>query len=314
MEVLERGETGWAPGLPTTSRRRRPDLFPYFLALPSILVLVTFISYPVLFSVVISFFDYTFLRLSRPFVALANYARIIEEGRFLASFLLSLRWTVTNLILMSILGFVTALLLRSTFTGSGVLKVVLLVPWVLPQIVTGFIWGLMLTQDIGIINAALHTLGLVPRDFSWFQTGPMALRAVVIANTWRGFPFFALMLYAKLQTIPQELLEAASIDGASSVQVFRHIMVHFVKPVYQVCLVLGFLWTFNAYDIIAVMTSGGPLDQTRTLPLLVQREAFQYLQISRASTMSVMMFVAVAAMGLIVLGASALYRRCADRA
>lgn len=272
---------------------KRFDLYPYLMVLPAAVVLAAFIAYPILFNITISFFDYTFTKIARPFVMFRNYSRIIESGVFFRSFVISMTWTAVNLVLMSVLGFTAALILRSKILGSGLLKVFLLVPWVLPQVVTGFTWGFMLTQDLGIINEILYRLNIVERQFSWFQSGRMAFWAVVIANTWRGFPFFSLMIYAKLQTIPMDLIEAARIDGANSFQIFRYIMLEFVKPVFRVCLVLGFLWTFNAFDIITIMTNGGPREQTLTLPLLVQREAFQYLQISRAATMSVMMFLSV---------------------
>ena len=159
--------------------------------------------------------------------------------------------------------------------------------------VSGFTWNVMLSDNMGIITAFLRASGLCSPDFSWFQTGSMAMASAILANVWRGYPFFALMLYAKIKTLPREQIEAARIDGASGTRLFLSIMFPHIKVVLFTCMGLAFLWTYNAYDIIKVMTDGGPADATLTLPLLIQREAFEYYNLSTASTMSIVTFIII---------------------
>ena len=185
------------------------------------------------------------------------------------------------------------------FIGKNILKAVILIPWVLPQVVTGFVWSVMLSDHMGIITAIIRDSGLFSRDFSWFQTGTLSMVAAIFTNVWRGFPFFALMLFARLSTLPSEQLDAAKIDGAKGVSLFYYIIFPYMKPVLLICIVLAFLWTFNAYDIIKVMTNGGPAEATLTLPLLIQREAFEYYNLSKASTMSLVTFILILIMFII---------------
>ena len=225
------------------------------------------------------------------FVGLKNYIDILKKGDFLSALNFTLLWTVANVLFMTVIAFAVALLLRQQFAGKGFLKATMLIPWVLPQVVTGYVFNLMLSTDYGIVNKLMQSIGILPIGFSWFAKPVPARCAVLMANIWRGFPFIALMLYAKMQTVPSAYMEAASIDGADGVQRFIYILLPYVSPVLFTCMMLTFLWSFNAFDIIKVMTDGGPLNTTDTLSLLVNREAFSYLEISRASTMAVIMLL-----------------------
>ena len=273
------------------------------MLIPAILLLGMITVYPFVISVGLSFFDYSFLKREINFVGLKNYIDILSEGKYLSSIRFTFLWTIWNVLLIGIMGFITSLLLRQRFFGRQVIKATMLIPWILPQVVTGFTFNLMMAQEIGILTRFLFLLGLVPADFSWFIDPKLAAAAVVVANSWRGFPFVALMLFAKMQSIPSSLMEAAQIDGANSIQVFRHIIINYIKPVVATCLALTFIWSFNAFDIIKVMTGGGPLEGTSTLALRLQREAFDFMQISRACTMAVCTFVlllAIAGAGIVL--------------
>ena len=279
---------------------KKIDLFPYLLLTPSIIMLLLITAYPFISSVGISFFDYSFLKQGIRFVGLKNYTDILSEGKFLSSVRFTLVWTVCNVALTTLLGFIMALLMRTKFWGREVLKATMLIPWILPQVVTGYVFNMMMAQDIGIITHVLHVAGIVPAGFSWFSDPRLAAVAVIIANSWRGFPFVGLMLYAKMQAMPLTHLEAAHIDGASAAQSFLYIILPYIKPVAVTSMLLTFIWTFNAFDIVKVMTNGGPLEATTTLSLRLQREAFDYMEISRACTMAVCMF-------LLLLAAAALF-------
>ena len=271
--------------------KKKRDFFPYLMLLPSWVVILSITAYPFLYSLTLSFFDYSFLKQGMNFVGLKNYIDILKKGDFLSALNFTLLWTVANVLFMTVIAFAVALLLRQQFAGKGFLKATMLIPWVLPQVVTGYVFNLMLSSDYGIVNNLMQSIGILPIGFSWFAKPVPARCAVLMANIWRGFPFIALMLYAKMQTVPSAYMEAASIDGADGVQRFIYILLPYVSPVLFTCMMLTFLWSFNAFDIIKVMTDGGPLNTTDTLSLLVNREAFSYLEISRASTMAVIMLL-----------------------
>ena len=274
-------------------RKKRTALFPYVMLIPSVILLVGITLYPFLSSLYNSLFDYSFTKSEINFIGLKNYTDIIAEGRFFSSFRFTILYTVLDLAVVLVLGFITSLLLGQKFAGKSVLKATMLIPWILPQVVTGYIFNLMLAQNMGIINRILALAGLVPFDFSWFAKPSTAIAAVVIASSWRGFPFIALMLYSKMQSVPEELLESASLDGANALHRFRYVVMPHIWQVFLTCTFLTFLWTFNAFDIIKVMTNGGPLGRTETLSYLLQREAFKYLKIGRASAMAVLMFLSL---------------------
>ncbi len=291
----------------------KESIFPYLLIAPGSVALLLFIAYPMITNIFMSFFDYKLVQIIKPFVFLDNYIQVLSSGRIWESLVRTITWTGFNILFMNILGLIVAIFLATGFRGNTVIKATILIPWVLPQVVTGYTWSLMLSQDIGVVNHMLQSLGIVPPNFSWFQSGGLAMTAVIIANVWRGFPFFALMIYAKLSTLPRDQVEAARIDGANIKDVFIHITVPYIQSTIKTCSLLAFIWTFNAYDILKVMTNGGPAEETLTLSLIVQREAFQYYELSRAATMSVVMFFAMFAILALLKGIMDLSARRNDR-
>lgn len=266
---------------------------PYILIAPSIAILLTMVCYPFLSNIYYSLIDYTLIKKDRPFVFLDNYISVFQKTYFWSTILRTCIWTFSNIVFVLILGILTSLLLNSKLKGKFLIKGALLIPWILPEVVTGYTWKWMLTSDYGIINSMLTSLGIIDYNFSWFKTGTMAMTAVVIANVWRGYPFMAVMLYAKLKTLSKDQLEAAKIDGVTNIQMFIHIIIPHLKPIIDKCTLLAFIWTFNSFSIIFTMTNGGPVDKTETFPLIIQKTAFQNFKFSEASTMSIIMLVAM---------------------
>jgi multiple sugar transport system permease protein len=279
--------------------KKKYDVIPYLLLLPAIIIVSIFVLYPLTNNLLMSFQNAKLIKTTSHYIGFSNYIQIFSNPTIWQSILRSFIWTISNIFLMSILGIITSLLFMENFFGKNLLKAVILIPWVLPQVVTGFVWSVMLSDHMGILTAIIRGSGIVSQDFSWFQTGTLSMVAAILTNVWRGFPFFALMLFARLSTLPSEQLDAAKIDGAKGVSLFYYIIFPYMKPVLFICIVLAFLWTFNAYDIIKVMTNGGPAEATLTLPLLIQREAFEYYNLSKASTMSLVTFILIVIMFLI---------------
>ncbi|MHC1692550.1 MAG: carbohydrate ABC transporter permease [Sphaerochaetaceae bacterium] len=270
---------------------KKGSFVPYLLVTPALIMLCMFIVYPMVMNVITSFQSYSLVQMGRPWVGLSNYKTLITDSRVWSAIQRTFIWTGVNLACALALGLGSALLLNTGFKGNNIIKALILIPWILPSVITGYIWSLMLSEDAGIITWILKTLGWVSRDFSWFRTGPLAMASAMMANIWRAFPFFSLMIYAKLNTVPGDQIEAALLEGVNRRQMFRYVTFPFIKPVVTSCTYLCFIWTFNAYDILKIMTNGGPAELTTTMSIMVQREAFSYYSLSNAATLSVIMFV-----------------------
>ncbi len=269
---------------------RKNSIYGYILIIPAIAMLAVFVIYPMIMNIAMSFRNYSLLRVGVQNVGLDNYKNLFNDKRVWEAVSRTFVWTLTNVAGALFIGLVSSLLLYSGFRGSAIIKSMILIPWVLPSVITGYIWSLMLQEDAGIITYTLKSLGIVASDFSWFSTGSLSMAAAIMANIWRAFPFFALMLFAKLSAVPSDYIEAAELEGVSLLQRFRYVLFPFIRQTLGICTYLCFIWTFNAYDILKVMTNGGPAELTTTMSIMVQREAFQFYEISRASTMSIMMF------------------------
>ncbi len=269
---------------------RRNNAAGYILILPAVIMLAVFVIYPMFMNIAMSFRNYSLLRVGDQNVGLQNYRDLIGDSRVWAAVSRTFVWTIANVAGALLIGLGSALLLFAGFKGSGIIKSMILIPWVLPSVITGYIWSLMLQEDAGIITYILKSLGVVAQDFSWFRTGPLSMSAAIMANMWRAFPFFSLMIFAKLSSVPQDYIEASELEGVSPLQRFRYVLFPFIKPTVGICTYLCFIWSFNAYDILKVMTNGGPAELTTTMSIMVQREAFQFYEISRASAMSILMF------------------------
>jgi ABC-type sugar transport systems, permease components len=265
-------------------------ILPYTLVAPAFIMIGVFILYPMIHNIVLSFFNYSLASVNRPFVGFANYKKMFHETRMWQAVGRTGIWTAVNLVFAILIGVGSAFLLYSHFAGSGLLKSFILIPWILPSVITGFIYSLMMNEKAGIITWLLRSSHLVSQNFSFFDNAPLSMTAAIIANVWRAFPFFTLMIYAKLCTIPTDQVEAATLEGTSALQMFRYVYLPFIKTTLSSCVFLCFIWTFNAYDIMKVMTNGGPADMTTTMSILIQREAFSYFSLSNASTMSVIAF------------------------
>jgi multiple sugar transport system permease protein len=273
---------------------------PLFLILPAALILLVFKYYPLFVNSWYSVIDYKLTGGAQKFVGLENYRDVLSDAKFLAAISRTFTWTISNILGMLAIGVPAAFLLNSEFKGKALLKSCILIPWVLPEIVTGYTWKWMLMGDFGIINTILSWLNIVEPSFSWFRNGNTAMLAVVMANVWRSIPFVAVMVYAKLCTLPTEMMEAARIDGACGVKMLRYITFPHIEPVLRRVAMLAFIWTFNAFSIIASMTGGGPVYKTEIMPLIVQRTAFSKFEFNSASAMSIVMSLILLALALVI--------------
>jgi multiple sugar transport system permease protein len=260
-----------ARGAPVSvSRRRGARRFPLarvtFL-LPAILYMLIFYGYPLFYSIQVSLEKYDLqaeISGIAPFVGLANYITVFQDPTFRVAALHTLLFTVLSIVPQFLLGLALAVFFYRHFPLSRVLRTLFLLPWLLPLIVSGTVWKWLFNETNGLIDQVLAGLHLLPAHFGWLTTPGWALTALIIANIWLGIPFNLAILYSGLQSIAKEFYEAAAIDGANGWQAFRYVTVPLLEPVIGIVLMLGFIYTIKVFDIIYVMTQGGPANDTQT--------------------------------------------------
>ena len=259
--------------MPPTSRapgrrrlRRREELSKWAFLAPAIVFLALFFGYPIVKNVTMSLQEYTtrtFYTGQAPFVGVANYASVIGSSIFTTALGNTVLFTVGSIAGQFTIGLALAVFFRRRFPLNGVMRSLLLLPWLLPMIVSSAVWKWMLDRDSGVVN---QVLGLLHVDaVPWLTSTRVALIAVVIVNIWLGIPFNMTILYSGLQDIPDELYEAASLDGAVGWKAFRHVTWPLLRPVVSVVLILGVVYTLKVIDIILGLTDGGPSNATVTL-------------------------------------------------
>lgn len=223
-------------------------------------------------------------------VAFQNYITIVNAEWFGTVIVNTVIWTVLGVALQFLLGFIAALLLNTQFKGRTLVRGLLIIPWVTPGIVVAIIFQWMYSPQFGIINRFLAEVGVISEYVAWLSEPSMALYAIIVAISWKGFPFVMVMVLAGLQNVDEQLHRAAIIDGAPRWARFWHVTIPQLTPVLKVTLLLTVIWTFNNFVLIFVMTGGGPVGSTMVLPLKVYKLAFDTFQFGLASALSVFMF------------------------
>lgn len=275
-------------------RQWRKRFVPYGLVLPSLVVMALILLYPFAKTVEFSLRDYTLYSSHRPFVGLANFAKVLNADWFGVVFKNTLAWSFWSMLFQMIIGVSVALFLHRSIPGARVVRSLVLLPWVMPGVVLATIWPMLLSPLFGPVNDALLRLGFIQEPVAFLGNIRTAMPSVISANVWSGFPFWVLMVTAGLQNIPDELYEAAAIDGANPWQRFRYVTLPHLSLILNITAVLSFIWSFNNLTLIFVMTKGGPLYFTRTFPLQIYFSGFQQHQIGQASALAVITFVFIA--------------------
>ncbi|WP_326632250.1 MULTISPECIES: carbohydrate ABC transporter permease [unclassified Streptomyces] len=259
---------------PLRAKRRRKLAQWGFLA-PAVVFMLLFFGYPLVRNVVMSFQDYspsTFFTGKAPFNGFDNWKNVFQNDLFGKALLQTILFTIGSLIGQFCIGLALAVFFTKRFPLNGVLRSLILLPWLVPMVVSGIVWRRILDQDTGVLNSFLSIFGV--GDTPWLTSTSMALVSVVLVNIWIGIPFNMVILYGGLQEVPKELYEAAALDGASAWRTFRSITLPLLKPVITVVLVLGFMSTVKILDLILALTDGGPADSTQTLGTLTYQNSF----------------------------------------
>lgn len=267
---------------------------PYLLLAPTVAVLFALSIYPLLYAVRVSLQTGTGARWS-----LQNFARLAADPFFLAALGHTLVYAIVALTFEFLIGLGLALLLNSRMRGRSLFRAVLLVPMMLPPVVVGVVWRLMLNPNFGAVNGTLKGFGINTASLTWTASPTLALFSVIAVDIWQWTPFIFLILLAGLQTIPQEPYEAALIDGSSSWQTFRHVTLPLLKPAILIALLLRTMDLLRVFDQIFILTEGGPGFATETISLYIYRAAFYFGDFGYAAAISFVLLLLTNAVSLL---------------
>lgn len=260
--------------------------------LPALIYMLVFVGYPILSNFILSFQDVTVQTINqadKPFVGFENYIKLLSDPVLGRSVVNTFIFTIGSIVFQFVVGFALALFFNKKFTFAKPIRGLLMMPWMIPITITALMFQFIFTSNVGIVNEFLKSLGLAPVD--WLLQQGTAMTALILANIWIGIPFNMILLSTGLTTIPEELYESAAIDGASKTQTFFKITLPMLKPAIESVLILGFIYTFKVFDLVLVMTRGGPVDSTQVLSTYSYKLSFTLFKYSEGATVANILFV-----------------------
>ena len=254
-------------------------------ALPALIVLFMLIAYPVTYTGWLSVTND-----QGQFTGLQNFSDVLRPRVTTQALWNTLWWVGGSIVFQVLLGVAAAILLNQNFAGRALVRSITLIPWVIPGIVAATTWAWMFHTEFGIINYMLTSTGALDEPVGWLTRANTVMPAMIAINVWKLFPFVAIMVLAGLQSIPQELYEAARMDGANYWDEVRHVMLPQIRPVITAVTLLLVIWALNAITIIYAITKGGPANRTLITPIQIFRLAFENVEFNQAAALSVMFF------------------------
>src|SRR5262249_84520 len=281
---------------PLVSWRVRKLLVGYSYLVPAALCMLATVVVPIVLAIKMSLYnDILYKPQDYQFIGLGNYVRLVQDPVFWLTLWNSVVWVFGSVVLQFLAGFAAALLLHQAFRGRALVRPLSLLPWIIPGVVVGLIWEWLYQPTYAVINDLLIRGGLMQERVAWLSSPDLAMGAVVFTNVWRGIPFFAIMLLAGLQAIPDELYEAAQVDGAGVIGRFWHITIPLLRPIIVVATATRIIWTFNYADLIFVMTGGGPANATHITSTYTLMQAYANLDFGYAGALSVVLLLVMLA-------------------
>jgi len=269
------------------------------MLLPAVLAILLIGVYPILNVINFSLNKWDVMHSSGKFIFLKNFAYLFSHEDLWNGLKNSIVWTGFSVVGQFVLGLALALFFNQKFFARDIYRGLIFFSYLVPIIVIAIVWRFMLNDVTGIISLTFQKMGI---SIAWFGSPRTSMLSVIIVNIWKYFPFVVVCILAQLQTIEKQMYEAARIDGANSIQQFRHITWPFILPVVFIVLMLRTIWTIKNFAIIKLLTGGGPLDSTETLPILTYDTVFRSFKLGRGSAVAVLMFA-------ILMLASSLYIR-----
>ncbi|OBZ94733.1 ABC transporter permease [Pararhizobium polonicum] len=279
-------------GGPLRARRALPSaLWPWLLLLPAFMALASVSFYPIVNGLYLSLTNTSLISQENDFTGFANYVELWNDPLFWNAWWHTIWFTFASTTLETLIGLAMALILCEAFSGRGLVRAAMLVPWAMPTVVTSKMFGWLFDGQHGIINFVLLHLGLIDQNVNWYGSPDTAMTTIIIADVWKTTPFMALLLLTGLQTVPKSLVEAARMDGAKAWVIFWNIRLPLLMPTLLIAGLFRALDAFRVFDLVYVLTGGGPADSTETLSTLSYKVLFSTLQFGYGSAVSTAMFI-----------------------
>ena len=269
------------------------------MIVPALTLIAILMFYPVIQSFVMSFTKQMLYELEGKWCGLENYIKLLKDPSFWQSFKITLIWTLGTVVLQTILGVGSALLLYKSFSGRGIVRAFTLLPFFTPGVSIYLVWRWMYNDISGIFNHILMTLGITKEPILWLATPRLAIISVILMATWRYFPFVMINVLARLESISKSLFDAAKVDGANSWQIFWNVTLPQIRGVLLIVVFLRAIWMSQKFEEIFVVTGGGPAGSTTSLALLSYEQAFGAMRLGYASAVNVVIFIILIIMATI---------------
>ena len=261
------------------------------MAAPSLILIFALAIYPLLYTIFISFTELNMMTGETQYKGLTNYIQAFTSGEFWNSIWVTLLFTILSLVIQLPLGVLVALLLNQEFKGRWLLRSIVLVPWAVPTLVNSTLWNWIFNTQYGAANRLLMQFNLISEPLIWFDSPMRAMGVIVFADTWRMLPLYVLMMLASLQTIPQSQIEAAILDGAGAFSRFRNVILPLIKPMLLVVLVIRTMQALKVFDIIYMLTHGGPANGTMVISYYIYNQSFGFMHFSYGAALAIIVAV-----------------------
>ena len=286
----------------------------YYVALGPTAILIAFvIAIPIVYTFALGFFDQNTLTRTWRFIGFANYADLLTDRDFWDAFSNGVIFTAGSTLMATGFGLAIAILLDCNFRGRGTVRALVIFPYIVPTIVVAFIWKFIFSGR-GIMNDFLNFIGAQTVSVPWLGDTRFAMIAVIAISAWTWFPFAAIALLAAIQNVPEDIYEAGALDGAGPVARFIHLTLPLLAPAIMVVVLIRAIWAFRNYDLIWLLTGGGPIGATEVLPILAYKEAFGLFRMGHASAVSVSLMVFVTMLAALHFRVGARLRKAYDTA
>ena len=270
---------------------RRKKMEPWYYVGPIFLLLVIMFGYPLIKSVVMAFQNYKLGNANVYFNDFANFHKMFGDKDFLLLLKNSVVYVVVSVFGQFIGGLILALCLRDKFKGRGIYQSIVFLPWAFSAFVVGLVFRWSFNGEYGVVNDVLMKLGIIKKGIAWLGTPGLSLVVVILAMIWIGIPFFGIMILAALQSIPDEIYEAADMDGCGMFRKFFSLTLPYIKPTVIMTILLRTIWIFNSFDLVVIVTQGGPANYSQTLPSYMYTTAFSGYDFGLAGAFGVLLMV-----------------------
>lgn len=289
----------------TGSTWKKSAMTPYVLLMPAVFLILVFMVYPIgnVFCLSLQHYNPTKPWING-FAGTENFVSILTDRDFWNALKVSVKWVVAEVALQLVFGMAVALILNQRFKGRGVFRALTFIPWAMSGVLTAVLWSLIYNENVGLLNDILLKTGLADVSSAWLANGKLVFGSVVVAELWRGIPFFAISLLAAMQSISGDLYEAADVDGCTRWNAFRYITLPSLKDTIILTTLLRTVWEFNSVDLIYSLTGGGPVGKTTTLSILIANHATKTSNYGYGSAISVISFLILSVFALTYLKAS----------